>query len=59
MELSKEIHMLYKTVIESSSDESDDDSELMMVVAMLLHKHTSNPVYKGSVKGGKPNVKRN
>jgi hypothetical protein len=52
--------MFYKNVIESSSDEeSNDDTELMMVAAMLLHEHTSRPVYRGSVKGRKPNVKRN
>jgi hypothetical protein len=52
--------MFYKTIIEPSSDEeSDDDTELMMAVAMLLHDHTSRPVYRGSVKGRKANVKRN
>jgi hypothetical protein len=30
-----------------------------MVAAMLLHEHTSRPVYRGSVKGHKPNVKHN
>jgi hypothetical protein len=60
MELSKSIQMFYKNVIESLSDEeADDDTELMMVVAMLLHEHTSRPVYRGSVMGCKPNVKRN
>jgi hypothetical protein len=52
--------MFYKNVVESSSDkESDDDSKLMMATAMLLHEHTSRPVYKGSVKGRKVNVKHN
>jgi hypothetical protein len=60
MELSKSIRTFYKTVIESSpNEESDDDTEQMMVAAMLLHEHTSRPVYRGSVKGRKPNVKRN
>jgi hypothetical protein len=55
MKLSKSIHMFYKNVIESLSDEeADDDTELMMAVAMLLHEHTSRPVYRGSVKGRKP-----
>jgi hypothetical protein len=31
----------------------------MMVAAMLLHEYNSRPVYRGSVKGRKPNVKRN
>jgi hypothetical protein len=60
MELSKSIEMFYKNVIESSSDEeADDDTKLMMVAAMLLHEHTSRSVFRGSVKGRKPNVKRN
>jgi hypothetical protein len=60
MELSKSIQMFYKNVIESSSDEeADDDTELMMAAAMLHHEHTSRPVFRGSVKGHKPNVKRN
>jgi hypothetical protein len=60
MELSKSIRTFYKIIIESSSDkESDNDTELMMAAAMLLHEHTSWPVYRGSVKGRKPNVKRN
>jgi hypothetical protein len=60
MELSKSIQTFYKNVIESSSDEkSDDDTELMMDASMLLHEHTSRPVYRGSVKGRKPNVKCN
>jgi hypothetical protein len=60
MELSKLIQTFYKTVIDSSSDEeSDDDFELMMAAAMLLHEHTWRPVYRGSVKGRKPNVKCN
>jgi hypothetical protein len=59
MELSKTIQMVYTNVIESSSDkESDDDSELMMVATMLLHEHTSRPVYMGSVMSRKANVKR-
>jgi hypothetical protein len=49
MELSKSIQTFYKNVIESSLDEeADDDTE-----------HTLRPVYRGSVKGRKPNVKRN
>jgi hypothetical protein len=60
MELRKSIQTFYKTVIESSSDEeADDDTELMMAAAMLLHEHTSRPVFRGSVKGHKPNVKCN
>jgi hypothetical protein len=60
MELSKSIQTFYKTVIELSSDEvSDDDFELMMAAAMLLHEHTSMPVYRGSVKSRKPNAKHN
>jgi hypothetical protein len=60
MELSKSIQTFYKTVIESSSDEeSDDDTELMMATTMLLHEHTSRPVYRGSVKERGPNDKRN
>jgi hypothetical protein len=39
--------------------ESDDDTELMMAATILLHEHTLRPVYRGSVKGCKPNVKRN
>jgi hypothetical protein len=51
--------MFYKNVIKSSSDEdSDDDFELMMAATMLLHKHSSRPVHKGSVKGHTANVKR-
>jgi hypothetical protein len=42
------IQTFYKTII-----------ELMMAVAMLLHEHTSRLVYRGSVNGRKPNVKRN
>jgi hypothetical protein len=60
MELSKSIQTFYKNVIESSSDEeADDDTELMMAAAMLLHEHTLRPVFRGSVKGRKPNIKRN
>jgi hypothetical protein len=60
MELSKSIQMFYKNVIESSSDgEVDNDTELMMAVAMLLREDTSRPVYMGSVKVRKANVKRN
>jgi hypothetical protein len=60
MELSKSIQTFYKNVIESSSDkEADDDTELMMAVAMLFHEHTLRPVFRGSVKGRKPNVKCN
>jgi hypothetical protein len=60
MELSKSIQRFYKNVIESSSDEeADDDTELMMAATMLLLEHTSRPVYRGSIKGRKPNVKRN
>jgi hypothetical protein len=60
MELSKSIQTFYKNVIESSSnEEADDDTELMMAATMLLHEHTSRPVYRGSVKGRKANVKRN
>jgi hypothetical protein len=59
MELSKSIQTFYKNVIESSFDEeADDDTELMMAAAMLLHEHTSRPVFRGSIKGRKPNVKR-
>jgi hypothetical protein len=55
MKLSKMIQMVYTNVIESSSDEeSDDDSDLMMVATMLLHKHTSRPVYMGSVMTHEP-----
>jgi hypothetical protein len=51
--------MFYKNVVESSSDEeSDDDTELMMATTMLLHEHTSRPVYRGSIEGRKPNVNR-
>jgi hypothetical protein len=32
---------------------------MMMATAMLLHGHTSRPVYRSSVKGRKPNVKCN
>jgi hypothetical protein len=50
--------MFYKNVIKSSLDEkSDDDSELMMVASMLLHKHNSRPLHRGSVKGRKANIK--
>jgi hypothetical protein len=60
MELSKSIQTFDKNVIESSLDEeTDDDTKLMMAAALLLHEHTSRPVYRGSVKGCKPNVKRN
>jgi hypothetical protein len=60
MELSKSIQTFYKNVIKSSSDkEANDDTEMMMVAAMLLHEHTSRPMYRGSVKGRKANVKRN
>jgi hypothetical protein len=60
MELSKSIQTFYKNFIESSSDEvADNDTELMIAVAMLLHEHTLRPVFRGSVKGRKPNVKRN
>jgi hypothetical protein len=60
MELSKSIQTFYKNVIESSSnEEADDDTELMMAATMLRHEHTSRPVYRGSVKGRKANVKRN
>jgi hypothetical protein len=60
MEPSKSIQMFYKNIIESSYDEeADDDTELMMAAAMLLHEHTSRPVFRGSVKGRKLNVKRN
>jgi hypothetical protein len=60
VELSKSIQTFYNTIIESSSDEeSDDDSELIMAAAMLLHEHTSRSVYRGSVMGRKPTVKRN
>jgi hypothetical protein len=60
MELSKSIETFYKNVIESSSDEeANNDTKLMMVAAMLLHEHTSRSVFRGSVKGCKPNVKRN
>jgi hypothetical protein len=31
----------------------------MMAAAMLLQEHTSRPVYRCSVKGRKPNIKRN
>jgi hypothetical protein len=60
MELSKSIQTFYKNVTESSLDEEADvDTELMMAAAMLLHEHTSRLVYRSSVKGHKPNVKRN
>jgi hypothetical protein len=60
MKLSKLIKTFYKIVTETSSDEeSDDDSDLMMAATMLLHEHTSRPVYMGSVKGRKDNVKHN
>jgi hypothetical protein len=60
MELSKSIQTFYKNFIESSSDEvADNDTELMIAVEMLLHEHTLRPVFRGSVKGRKPNVKRN
>jgi hypothetical protein len=60
MELSKSIQMFYKTIVESSSDEeSDDDTELMMATTILLHEHILTPMYRGSVKIRKPNVKRN
>jgi hypothetical protein len=60
MELGKLIRTFYKSVIDSSSDEeSDNNTELMMAATMLLHEHTSRPVYRGSVKGRKPNVNRN
>jgi hypothetical protein len=59
MELSKLIRMFYKTGVDSLSDEeSDDDTELMMAATILIHEHTSRPVYRGSVKRCKPNVKR-
>jgi hypothetical protein len=46
MELRKSIQTFYKNAIESSSDEeAGDDTELMMAVAMLLHEHTSRPVF--------------
>jgi hypothetical protein len=52
--------MFYNNVIESSSDEeANNDTELMMAASMLLHEHTSRPVYRGSVKGCKANVKPN
>jgi hypothetical protein len=60
MELSKSIQTFYKNVIESlSHKEADDDTELMMAVAMLFHEHTLRPVFTGSVKGCKPNIKCN
>jgi hypothetical protein len=57
MKLSKTIQMVYKNIIEFSSDEESDDSELMMVATMLLHEHTSRPVYIGSVMSRKANIK--
>jgi hypothetical protein len=40
-------------------EDADNDTELMMAATMLVHEHTSRPVYMGSVNGRKPNVKRN